>query len=263
MGKGGLLRVFGWGQKPILTLEQFRRRVAEFLLSLQPGAKLDFVGEDEIAYAAGGSLNVSNGYAYYLEHPRELRHAVRRLAQLALDQPSSTKAEDLIILVRPASFQAGKDGEADRGLARPLAAGLIAVVAVDMPESYVLSRASELRRDLAMDDAQIWDRAAANLRERLDMTPPRFESGKILGIKTDIGLAASFLVADCFWEHPNLSSLGQLVVAPLERDELVVAPLSEPDLVRALRNIVSRRESAEFLCDRLLVRRNGGWEEFS
>jgi hypothetical protein len=262
MRKGGLLELFGFGQKAPVTLQEFRMAVAEFVLTRQPGAKLDFVGEDEIAYGGSGSLNVSNGYAYYLEHPRELRHATRRLADLVLNQPSPTRAEELLILVRPASFQAGGDGEADRGLAHPLAAGLIAVVAADTPESYVFSSASELRSDLAMDDVQIWDRAAANLRERLDMTPPKFHAGKVLGIKTDIGLAASFLIEDSFWAHPNLSSLGDLVVAPLEKDELVIAPLSAPDLVQALRNIVARRQSAEFLCDRLLLRRNGTWEEF-
>jgi hypothetical protein len=62
--------------------------------------------------------------------------------------------------------------------------------------------------------------------------------------------------------HPNLAVLGDLVVAPLERDELVVAPLDEPDLMRALRNIVAQRHSPGFLCDKLLLRRNGGWEAF-
>jgi hypothetical protein len=100
--------------------------------------------------------------------------------------------------VRPASFSPGDDGEEDRGITRALPEGLVAIVALDTPERYVFPYASELREELGMDDAMIWDRAMSNLRERLDMTPPAYEPGRIMGIKTDVGLASSFLVEDAF-----------------------------------------------------------------
>jgi len=113
-----------------------------------------------------------------------------------------------------------------------------------------------------MDEDAIWERAFANLIERVGLTPPKPKPGYLIGLKTDIGLASSLLALNEYWEHPNLADLGDLVVAPVERDELIVVPANDPMMVKALRNLVAQRDNSQFLCDRLLLRRNGGWEEF-
>lgn len=262
MGKGSLLERLGLARKPPLSLEAFRERVVEEVLSRRPDLEVERVEDAAIHIRDGGQTHVARGYAYYREHPRELGLVVRQLADLVLFEPEPAKPEELIVLVRPASFMAGHAGEEDRGLARILPGGLIATVAVDTPQNYRFATAAELSAELAMDETAIWDRATANLRERIGTEPPSFRPGYVMGMTTDVGLASSFLVLDGYWAHPNLSSLGDLAVAPLERDELIVAPLDQPQLVQALRNIVAQRRSSAFLCDRLLLRRDGAWEEF-
>ena len=261
MGKSGLLGFLGLGRQRPLSLEEFRLRVVEEVQSRRADAALEIIGEDELAFGEART-SILRGYSYYREHPGELKLVLRQFGDLILYEPAPATPETLIVLVRPESFQAGNAGDDDRGLARPLPGGLIAVVAVDNPESYFFPSAGELRTALAMSDEEIWACATKNLRSRVALTPPSYRAGFVMGVKTDVGLASSLLIDDEFWAHPNLSSLGDLVVAPLERDELVVAPLAEPALVQALRNIVARRDSSGFLCDQLLLRKNGAWEEF-
>jgi hypothetical protein len=159
-------------------------------------------------------------------------------------------------------FQVGDEASSDRGLAYHLPGGLIATVAVDLPDRYEFATAEQLRHDLGVDDEAIWDRAFTNLIERVGLTPPKPKPGYLIGLKTDNGLASSLLVLDEYWTHPNLADLGDLVVAPVERDELVVVPHSDPLMVKALRNLVARRDNSQFLSGQLLLRRNGVWEEF-
>jgi hypothetical protein len=261
MGKG-LLEWLGLARKPSLTLEEFRERVISEILRRKPDAKIERVGATDINIADGGDGTVARAYQYCREHPRELELVTGQLADLILSEPEPAKPEDLIVLVRPESFRTGEHGQGDCGPARPLAAGLVAIVAVDTPSNYRFSPNGELGEELGMNEEAIWDRALANLRERLGVTPPKPEPGYLMGLKSDIGLASSLLVVDEYWSHPHLADLGDLVVAPVERDELVVVPLNEPLMVKALRNLVARRDSSQFLCDRLLLRRNGAWEAF-
>ncbi|MFL5294856.1 MAG: hypothetical protein ACJ798_00610 [Phenylobacterium sp.] len=212
--------------------------------------------------ADGGDGVVGRAYRFYRERPRDLDFVVGQMADAIVFEPERAKPEDLIILVRPDSFRTGEDGRSDCGPARPLAAGLVAIVAVDAPAQYQLTPVTELREELGMEDEAIWDRALANLKERVGVTPPKTRPGCLVGLKTGIGLASSLLVLDEYWAHPNLAALGEIVVAPIERDELIAAPLNLPDSVRALRNLVAQRDNSQFLCDRLLLRRNGAWEEF-
>lgn len=262
MGKGSLLQRLGLARKPPLMIAQFREQVIEEVLRRQPGADLERLGDSDLKGPSGGETALGRAYAYYRETPRERELVIGQVADLVLHEPGKATPDELMVLVRPHSFLAGSEGETDRGLARSLPAGLIAVVAVDKPERYEFPMASELRDDLGLSDAEIWARAEANLLTRVNMTPPKARTGVLMGIKTDIGLASSLLTVDAFWEHSHLASLGDLVVAPVERDELVVVPADQPELVHALRNLVARRDNSNFLCDRLLLRRNGAWEDF-
>ena len=262
MGKGSLLQRLGLARKPPLTVAEFRERVVEEILRRRPEAEVERVGEVDLNGPDGRETTLARAYAYYRENPRERDLIVGQVADLAVHEPGKATPEELMVLVRPETFLAGLEGEADRGLARSLPAGLIAVVAVDTPERYVFSTASGLREELGLTDVEIWERAKANLRKRVNMTPPKGRTGVLMGIKTDIGLASSLLTVDEFWAHPNLASLGDLVVAAVERDELVVVPADQPELVHALRNLAASRHNSNFLSDRLLLRRNGAWEEF-
>lgn len=261
MGKA-LLERLGLARKPPLTLEEFRERVVTEILRRKPDADIERMGEADIRITEGGDGTVARAYQYYREHPRELDLVTAQITDAILYEPEPAKPEDLIVLVRPDSFRTGKDGGDDCGPARPLAAGLVGIVAVDMPSTYRISPNGELAEELGMDDGAIWDRAMANLRERIGGAPPKPKPGYLIGMRTDIGLASSLLLLDEYWAHPHLADLGDLVVAPVERDELVVVPFGDPLMVTALRNLVAQRDSSQFLCDRLLLRRNSAWHEF-
>jgi len=262
MGKG-LLERLGLARKPPLTLQAFRERVIEGMLQRVPELAAERRGDAEILYGDGGETHVARAYAYYREHPRELEMLVGQLADHVTREEHEASPDELIVLVRPRMFQAGDEGSADRGLAYELPAGLIATIAVDLPDRYEFPTAARLRRDLGMDDDAIWERAFANLIERVGLTPPQPKPGYLIGITTVVGLASSLLVLEEFWDHPNLASLGDLIVAPVERDELVVVPHDDPRMIQALRNLVRQRDNSQFLSGRLLLRRDRRWEEFA
>lgn len=257
MGKGSWLRRLGLVRAAPVSLDELRDLVVAEIARRRPDVTMALVGEAEIEVEGYGTPTVARGYACYREHPGELDIVIRQLADLALYEPEPAKPEELIVLVRPDSFNPRVEG-----LLRPLPGGLIAIVALDRPEQYVFSTGAELRKDLDMSSPAIWARAMDNLGRRLSMEPPAYREGHVMGLKTDIGLASSLLVLDDYWEQEVFTSRGDWVVAPLERDELVLAPLTDTMAVRALRNVVARRESSAFLCDTLLLRRNGAWEEF-
>jgi len=187
---------------------------------------------------------------------------LRQLADHVTQEAHRATLDELIVLVRPNVYQTAEEGIPDRGLEYNLPAGLIAAVAVDLPSRYEFPTAQKLRDDLGLEDEAIWDRAFANLVERVGLTPPKPKPGCLMGLKTDVGLASSLLVLLEYWSHPNLAELGDLVVAPVERDEVVVVPANDPLMVQALRNLVAQRRNSQFLTDRLLLWRNGAWEEF-
>lgn len=259
MGKG-LLERFGLVRAPPLTLHEFRDSVIAEILRRKPDAEVTRVGDADIAIKDGGDGTVGRAHQYYREHQRELNLVIGQIVDTILYEPEPAKPEDLIVLVRPDGFRKGEDGRI-RGPALPIAAGLVGIVAVDTPSNYRFSPDGELSEELGMDEDAIWERAFANLIERVGLTPPKPKPGYLIGIKTAVGLASSLLALPEYWEHPNLASLGDLVVAPVERDELVVVPANDPAMVQALRNLVAQRDNSEFLCDRLLLRRNGSWEE--
>ncbi|MBS0362823.1 MAG: hypothetical protein JSR98_15715 [Proteobacteria bacterium] len=257
-----MLERLGLARKPMVTLSDFRERVIAEMLTRRPELRVDRVGDADIEYGEGGYSSLGRAYQYYRERPLGLEAIVAQIAERAVTEPEPAAPEELIVLVRPETFDPETKDELSRGLSKRLPGSLIAVVTVDKPRTYVFMTAAALRSQLGLDDDAIWARAMANLRDRLGSFRPTPRPGKMMGVKSDIGLAASILLLDEFWTYPDLASLGDLVVAPVERDELVIVPLSEPELLPALRNLVARRDGPAFLTDRLLLRRNGAWEEF-
>ncbi|MET0271849.1 MAG: hypothetical protein ABW360_02555 [Phenylobacterium sp.] len=261
MGKGSWLEKLGLKRAPV-SLGEFREIVVAEVRRRKPEVELQLVGEASIARGEDRIMTVEHDYAYYLGRVSERDAVVGQLAELLLFEAPLARADELIVLVRPAEFQAqGKERE-DKGLARPIAAGLIAVVACDTSDRYVFSTASKLRADLGLEDEAIWDRAHANLRERIDIVPPRLEFGKVVTIQTGARLASSLLAVRSFWEDPDLLAAGDLVVLPLESDQLIFTRAGEAELIQWMRRLAVGWSSPEFLSDRLLLRRGGRWEEF-
>src|ERR1700761_8659627 len=173
MGKGGVFEWLGLARKPVLDLKEFRERVIETLLAQEPEFPINRVGEADIEYGEGGYISLGRAHQYYREHPRVLEAIIAQVAERALQETPPAKPEELVVLVRPDSFEPGESGELDRGLTRRLPGSLIAVVTVDPPRTYVFATAAALRSQLGLDDDAIWARAMANLRDRLGCFRPK------------------------------------------------------------------------------------------
>jgi len=207
------------------------------------------------------SQSLERSYSFYRDEPARLDEYIR--AESAAFAPVKITPDTLLILVRSSASNppAGPGGPSDRGLARSIAGDLIAIVAVDAPDTYKFLLGSELRAKLKMDDAAIWARALANTHSRIPYDPRPLKPGRPAEISAGNGLASSLLVNDAFWDAEPLTATGPVVVAAMARDNLYVAPLSDTKMVQALREMMAKvADDPNTLSPRLLVRRNGHWE---
>lgn len=257
MGKGSL---FSWLRpKPRLTFEQFGKRVLLRLREDWPAETLDAGEDGQLIWGKGcgepGFINLDRFYAHYLHHPRNLDDVLGWISA-GLRPPPKATAETLLALVRPETF----DVDEGRGIARPIAGILVGLPAVDTPESHAFAAAKVLREELGLSDGEIWSRALANTWEQIEPRPPELEPGEIVQILNELRLAPSLLLHDAMWDDRSVAAKGDLMVAPVERNELLIAywnPELEADM-RAM--IASRGDDPEWLCDLILVRRDGGWQ---
>lgn len=248
----------------ILTPAQFEDQVVEEIQKQFPSSKVTRVSDSELrvegAGVSSGTLHLERAYGLYEGTPAELPNIVRTTAK-SIAPIEAAKAEALLVLVRPGAYATDPESPAKGALNRPMVGNLTSLVAVDRPDKYDFLPASNLRSDLKMDDAAIWSVALENTRRRLNLKPKPLPLGQPYEINTGQDLAASLLVFDEYWNSPELSSRGPLVVAVFARDILYVAPLSDGASVERLRKLMAAvRDDPNGLANDLLVRRNGRWE---
>lgn len=263
MGKG-LLEKLGL-RRPFPTIEAFRTRVAGAIEAVNPNVRVEPVGDESLEtyfpdVVKPGFINLARSYEWCREHPRDLEALVQQTAELALGEPAKASPGRLVVLVRPKTFDPGEEGESP-ALVRPLVEELVAIVAVDTPDSYVFTSAKGLREELGLDDEAIWARAVENTRKAIGFEPAGMEAGKIGEIISGVGLASSLLADETVWDSAELTRLGPLVIAPIERDKLVFAALADTEAVDVLKRWHARQsQTSDWLTDLLIVRRNGRWE---
>lgn len=265
MGKGSLL---GWwrrgGAKP-LDLAPFRDRVVAEIARRHPDASIERVGEADLVVtklnAGPWDISLRRTYALYRESPEDLEYWTVRLADVVADEPVTAVPEQLLILVRPGTFVMPADQGGDTQLHRPLAADLLAIVAVDMPEQTSFLPASKLREDLGMSDAEIWSRAVANTRQRLPPVElPEPQSVKLI-INED-GHAASALVDDELWNRLDAEAPDGFLVVAAEKNVLCLAAPRNPAALPMINEVLAIAEqSGDYLSSAVLTRRNGAWIE--
>lgn len=255
--------------QPTLSLSEFRERVASQIAETYPGARLERVDDQGLTVMLPGAeepshLFLARLHSIYEGNPEDLESIIRRAVSLGgASQGVTATPENLIVIVRPTSYDfARQTGDpADRPLSRPIVGDLAAFVAVDSPETYAVTRATQLRADLSMEDPEIWTRAMANTRPHLDFQRPTVPSGSVVEITTGDGLASSLLIEDAYWDSPELTAGGPLVVGVLDRDVLLVARLGDKALVAKMREgFAELSEDPNALTDQLLIRRNRRWE---
>lgn len=244
--------------KAELTPAQFQDRVVAAIGRSHPKAKVDRIDENTLQVHYDGAsepevINLRRAYALYQGTPTELGAIVGQLAR-PREPFDISSADDLVVLVRPATF--GADAE----LARPLAGGLVAVVAVDSPQRYAFVPGETLRTKLQLSNQAIWDRALENTRRLIGFKPIEISLGRPAAISTQAGLAASLLAFDDYWNSAERTD-GPLAVAVFGRDDLFVATVSDAKAIEVMREGMAEiRDDPNGLTNDLLVRRNGRWE---
>lgn len=245
--------------KAELTMAQFQDRVVAEIGRRHPRAKVDRVDEKTLHVHCNDAaepevINLGRAYALYQGTPSELDSIIRIVAR-TVESFEISSADDLLVLVRPETFAP------DAEMARPLAGGLVAVVAVDSPERYAIVKGAELRTKLKLTNEAIWARALENTRRAIGFRPVKIPRGRPAKISTQAGLAASLLAFDDYWNSPELTAHGPLAVAVFGRDDLYVAALTDAEAIKVMREGMAEiRDDPNGLTNDLLVRRNGRWE---
>ena len=248
--------------QPLIDLPAFRDRVAAEVRRQQPEAKLILLGRVGLRVVLPGQppkdQSLERAYELYRAEPQRLDELVQSYARSF--QPIAITPASLRVLVRTDAANPPPEGpDGNRGLTRPIAGGLIAIVALDGPDAFEFPRAARLREGLKMDDAAIWSRALANTRAEIPFAPRRLKTGEPVGIESGKGLASSLLLDDAFWNAPTMTSQGPIAVALAGRDEIYLALASDGQVVTALRGELARNADS-VLFPKLLVRRNSRWE---
>jgi hypothetical protein len=231
--------------------------------------------EDKVAIKSDNVVDVTNakgettttyldhGYAAYRQDPGALAEIMdHELAALdvAANMDAFT-ADQLLVLVRPASYLAADTPRSKKPLSRPIAGDLVALVGVDQPKTWEYPPASRLRRVLKMTNDEIWDRALANTAKRLPALPKPSAKKVVSALVSDAGLSSSLLAEPDIWDTPEQQQGGAPVVAPVAKDMVLMVHEGDAKGVAALRGIAAKAASdSEGLSDQLFVRRNGAWE---
>lgn len=263
------LLVFTWAgaaaAQSRLDLLAFRDAVAAEIRRQQPGARIVLAGRVGLEVTAPGEdepriQSLERAHALYLQDPSRLNELVGIFSRSFLPAPITPQSLRVLVRREGANPPAGPQGTADRGLVRPIAGGLIAIVAVDGPDAYEFLRASVLRRRLGLEDAAIWTRALANTRALIAFKPRTLTPGQLARLESQ-GLSSSLLADDAFWDAPAMTAQGPLVVAAPGRDEIFILLLRDTALVAQVRQALADvANDADTLFAGLLVRRNGRWE---
>lgn len=245
-----------------LTLIEFRDRVAAEVRRQQPQASIAPLGQVGLRVTLPGEepkdQSMERAYSLYRDDPGRLSELVASYGRSFLPAPITPQSLRVLVRTDRANPPPGPAG--DRGLVRPIAGGLLAIVAVDGPDSYEFLRASVLRSRLKLDDAAIWTRALANTRAAIPFRPQKLVAGQPARLAHD-GLSSSLLADDAFWNAPAMTAQGPIVVAAPGRDEIYLMLASDQRMVAAVRQqLAGVADDPDTLFPKLLVRRNGRWE---
>lgn len=263
----GLSGLSAWAvaAEVVLSERAFQDRVVEAVGKRHPKAKVVRLGSGQLRVTMPGQEPVTSSleraYLLYAATPSELEVIVGNIASSMDSHSRPIRAENLIVLVRPAAYFAQMSKVPDGVLVRPLVGDMAAVVALDEPDSYALKPASDLRPALKLDDDGLWTRAMANTLPQVDFERHSVPDGRIIEISTGKGVASSLLVHEAFWNDPALTQHGPVVVFAFTRDTLLITRLSDAVSVARLRKLAEGvRDDPNGLTNEVIVRRDGRWE---
>jgi hypothetical protein len=231
--------------------------------------------DDTVTVKADNAVDVTNakgeatttyldhGYAFYKQDPSQLDTILAgEVAALDVAAGDATyTAEQLIVVVRPASFLPDGVKASKAPLHRPLAGDLIELVAADQPATWAFPTGAKLRRALKMNNDAIWERALANTLKQLPGPPPADKRRTLVALTTGHGVASSLLAEPDIWDTPAMQVGGAPVVAPVAKDMVLLTHLDDTKGIAGLREVAAKGAGdADALTQQLFVRRNGAWE---
>jgi hypothetical protein len=244
----------------LLSMSQFRERVAERIRVDHPETQVIAIGESQLRVEIPGGQTMTStldrAYGIYQGNPQDLPDILKGLSGTIRAHRKPATLASIVLLVRPQDYDARNDL-----LRRSLAGGMSAMVAQDEPDSFEFPSRGELRAELKLDDDAIWKRALQNTRARISIAPRHPDANRIEHINTGGYFASSLLADSDFWNAPAMLSEGPLVVFALARDDIYVVPLRSRALVDRLRAMTAQvRDDINGLTNDLIVWRNGRWE---
>lgn len=145
----------------------------------------------------------------------------------------------------------------------PLVADLLITYAFDLPGMFQMASGAAIA-EIGIRPEEARSLAIANLKRQLPQIGSQ-ENGPIQRIVTGDNLEACTLLAGPYWDQVAAQTPGEVVVAVPSRDVVFFCSSRSSEGIAMLRARSAERlqqESTHGLTDRLLVWRNGMWEEF-
>jgi hypothetical protein len=225
----------------LLTPAEFRDRVAQAMTAStgNPATAVDdWTLSTKEADGTDLTVNIGNAYGDYRSHPEDVTAIVRRFSSLLGAGVTAANADQLVLIVRPASYleqvvPAG--GSLDKfPAAQAIAGDLAYFLAIDSPETIRLATMEDLR-SWSLDEQNAWKRAQSNIKAH--MGPIAFaelesEPGATL-LVADSGLAPSMLAEAALCGPRSPAGFLALVMT---RDTVLVGFPGDEASIRAFWN---------------------------
>jgi len=252
----------------VMSKVEFRLEVRDAIVRLAPKAKVELVDDDTMHVAPPGtklkdgvSLFIGNAYERYLNKSEALETIVDQMARLALGTYSSTTAtqENLVVLIRPASYVTQPGFDKIKLFTRPFAGDFIQIVAVDGSETFQMATADQVT-SLFPDEASAWARAEANTLAKMGrMKISTLEPG-VWTVTNESSLALNFVNQPDTWKIHGVAMTGDPVAVFSQRNLLLLVDGGDKDRLQRVAMFVDQLAGdPEILSTTMFTRHDGVW----
>ncbi len=254
-----------------LTEEAFTEEFARVLAKEDPEGGFEIIAPLEIVVGdeetGQGSINLHNLYRNASDDPAERALQIKTYVSAILSEPTDTLSAgdrpNILPVVRDAEFVAQATlNRDDPTVSEPFVADLSVLYVLDFPDRVQFLMESNLA-DLGMDIEEVRSLAVSNLNAKSgDYVVQTMD--QIYFLELDGMYESSALLLDDFWSDIEASIGAPPVAAVPTRDILIFVPENDPLGVELVRMIAEQieLESGYPISRTLLIRRNGGWEQY-
>lgn len=270
---GKLRSLFGGGDGPLLTPDEFTQEVAGLLRKKRPDIAVEIVGDLEIKIGPSFRSFLNNAYDLYRSHPSAKKHIIGDFMATGLEaidrSGQQVKRERIVPVIKdPAWIEETQLALAQRGkddVPLPVHEAYNAQLLICYAEDS--ERGIRYLQDKDLEEAEIAreglrELAVANLKQLLPGVKCEGVEGLYM-ITADGTYEASLILFDEIWNDGKLEVMGELVVAVPCRDLLLVTGTGNAAGMAKLREIAAEtvQNGAPYrLTTDLFVYRGGKFE---